>query len=239
MGLRVTSPQTRSRSLNLISTLFNPTTRLDLSLTRRAINHRSNGRILIQLGEELARLLVIPNLGKLEGNGTRPVRRPASLLDCVSNSVEDGVSRLTGWLAVCDGNDQDWLAHLSTPQAAKEDSIDDLLAKFRSHWGESAEFVASKKLLHLLLGLETIDQMVRWGLVHEPDIDSVFVKQGRCERDTLKDQLKILDTLSLLLELHRATVVNVDDYVVQRELDEVISDLLLDAPSLAQAIDLR
>jgi hypothetical protein len=43
----------------------------------------------------------------------------------------------------------------------------------------------------------------------------ILVEEGCSECDSLHDELQVLDALALLLESHRATVVDVDDNVVE------------------------
>jgi hypothetical protein len=55
---------------------------------------------------------------------------------------------------------------------------------------------------------------------------------------SLQNKPKILDTLAILLERHRSTVVNVDDHIVESQPDNIIGDLSLNVPCLTQPIDL-
>lgn len=63
-------------------------------------------------------------------------------------------------------------------------------------------------------------------------------RDQRLSTHPLQDKLKILDTLAVLLERHGATVININDYIVKSEPDNIICNLSLDAPSLTEAIDL-
>lgn len=198
----------------------------------------SDNWIVVEFTEEFASLLVVSDLSKLEGNGSRTVLRVLGLLDGSTDGVEDGSSGLACRLTVGDGNDQNRLAHLSATNSRHENAVDDLLAELSTHRGETAELVASNQLLDLLLSLNVLDHVLGRVVVHESDRDAVVVEESRGGSNTLKDKLKILDTLAVLLELHRATVVNVENNVVQGELDNVVANLLVDAPLLAKAVDL-
>lgn len=198
----------------------------------------TDSRVVVELAKELASLLVIANLGKLECDSSTAVLRALGLLDGEANSVKDSSGGLSCRLTIRDGNNQDGLAHLSATDGGYNDAIDDLLAELSAHGCKSAELVALNELLDLLLVLNVLDHVLRGVVVHEADRDAIIIEEGSGGCDTLEDKLEILDTLAVLLELHGATVVNVENNIVQGQLDNVVADLLVDAPLLAQSVDL-
>lgn len=107
-----------------------------------AVNQLTDLRVIVKLAEELAGFLVVADLSKLEGNSARAVLRTTSLTDGVANGVKDCSGGLTSGLTVGDADDEQRLAHLSATQTAEEDSVNDLLAKFSTHWGEAAELMS-------------------------------------------------------------------------------------------------
>jgi hypothetical protein len=233
----VPSRQTRSRSLDIVS-MWPASDREGRKHTRCAVNQLSDDRIVIKLAKELASLLIVANLGKLESDSSTTVLRVGGLLDSLADSVKDSSGGFSCRLTIRDGNNQDRLAHLSATESGYDDAVDNLLAELGTHRGKTTELVALDELLDLLLRLNVLDHVLRRVVVHETDRDAVVVEESRGGCDTLENQLKILDTLAVLLELHGATVINVEDNIVQGQLDNVVANLLVDAPLLAQSVDL-
>jgi hypothetical protein len=234
----VPSQQTRSRSLDIVSMW--PASDHDGQIhTGSAVNQLSDDGVVIELAKELASLLIVANLGKLESNGSTTVLRVGGLLNSLANSVKDSSGGFSCRLTIRDGDNQDRLAHLSATEGGYDDAVDNLLAKLGTHRGEATKLVALDELLDLLLRLNVLDHVLRRVVVHEADRDAVVIEESSSGCDTLEDKLKILDTLAVLLELHRATVINVEDNIVQGQLDNVVANLLVDAPLLAQSINLR
>jgi hypothetical protein len=99
--------------------------------------------------------------------------------------------------------------------------------------------VALDELLDLLLSLNVLDHVLRRVVIHEANRDAVVIEEGSGGCDTLKNKLKILDTLTVLFELHGATVVDIKNNIVQSQFDNVVADLLVDTPLLAQSVNLR
>jgi hypothetical protein len=60
--------------------------------------------------------------------------------------------------------------------------------------------------------------------VHEANTDSILVKQGGGEGNTLKDHPKILDSRTLFLESHGTAVVNIEDDVVESKLHNIVGN---------------
>jgi hypothetical protein len=206
--------------------------------TGSAVDQLANLRVVVELAQELASLLIVADLSELEGNGAGTVLRVVGLLEGVANSVEDGRGGLASGLSISDGNDEQRLAHLSATQLGYENAINDLLAQFGTHGGKAAELVTADELLDLLLRLNVLDHVLGRGIVHEAEGNAVVVEESGSGSDTLHDELKILDALAILFELHRATVVNVEHDIIQGKLDNVVANLLVDAPLLAQTVNL-
>jgi hypothetical protein len=233
----VPSQQIRSRSLDIIS--VRPAVYPDgQKHTGSAVNQLSDDGIVVKLAKEFASLLIVANLSKLESDGPTTVLRVGGLLNSLANSVKDSSGGFSCRLTIRDGNNQDRLAHLSATERGYDDAVDNLLAELGTHRGKTTELVALDELLDLLLRLNVLDHVLRRVVVHETDRDAVVVEEGSGGCDTLEDKLKILDTLAVLFKLHGATVIDVEDNIVQGQLDNVVANLLVDAPLLAQSVDL-
>lgn len=174
----------------------------------------------------------------MEGDSSLAVWRAANLAVGIANSIKYGISWLSSGLAIGDGDDENGLAHLLAAELVQNDAVNDLLPELSAHGSESTEFVSAKQLLDLLLASDSGCQVVRGVLVHEAEVNSIIVEEGSSKGNPLQNKLQVLDALSLLFKLHGTTVVNVDDNVVERQFDNVIANLLLNAPCLAEAIDL-
>lgn len=156
-----------------------------------------------------------------------------SILHCLDQSVLILASRLT----IGDTNDEKWLLHLSAVQLLDEDWINDLLAQLGSEWSETLVALLREDLLDLLFA-SNVRHALHWQiLVHEAEIDSVIIEQCRGEASSLQNKLQIFDTLAVLLEGHRTRVIDVDYDIVERKSDNIICNLFLNAPCLAEAVN--
>jgi hypothetical protein len=92
----------------------------------RAVDHRPNGRVLVELAKELPCHLVVSNLSELECERTLPVLSARETFECLTDRVENGVLRFTSRLAICHGNHQHWLTKLIGLGLRHDDLIEDL-----------------------------------------------------------------------------------------------------------------
>lgn len=153
----------------------------------------------------------------------------------VSDGGKDGILGLASGLSIGDGDDEDGFLEATAwvLRRVGEDALDDLPVELSAHRGQSREADRLHELLNLLVGLDVVDQMLWRSVVHETDRNAVIVKQRGCECDTLENETQILDSLTVFLKLHGTAVVHVEDDIKQTELDDIISDLLRQAPALA------
>ncbi len=209
-----------------------------LQLTRRAINHASDLRIVVQFGKELRRLLIVADLRELESNCASterlPVKRALLALSVrIADRLLQRIRLLSCWLAVRDTDDENRLAELVAAHLRDNERVEDLLPELRAERRETLVTLGAHDLLNLLIGpdvaeLRRVDLLV----VHEADLDAVLVEERGSEDDSLQNKLKILDALAVLLKGHGAAVVDVDDHIVESESDNIIRDLFLDVPCL-------
>jgi hypothetical protein len=75
--------------------------------------------------------------------------------------------------------------------------------------------------------------------VHEANRDTIGIEKGRGKGNAFQDEPKVLDTASFLLKLHGTAVVNVQHDIIQGQLDNVVGDLLGNAPALDDLVDQR
>jgi len=200
-----------------------------------AIHHASNDRVAVELAQELSGFLVISNLCELEGNGTGT--QVLGGVDSVADGILESTSVLARGLTICNANDQDRLARLA--KLGQDDAVDDLLAQLGAEWRETLVSPVGHDLGDLLLSAN-VSKHVRRGtvVVHEADLDAILVEESCGERDSLHDKLQILDALTLLFESHGATVVNVNDNIVESESDDINRNLSGDVPCSNKLIDL-
>jgi hypothetical protein len=71
--------------------------------------------------------------------------------------------------------------------------------------------------------LERVSTLVEIG-VHEADADTILVEQSGSESNALKNDVKILDSLTTFLECHGTTIIDIDDNVVESQLDDIVGD---------------
>jgi hypothetical protein len=207
-------------------------------LTGRAINHATNLCIVVQLGEELGGLLVIPDLCKLESDSASSKRLAIqsalhALIVSVADRFDQRIGVLAGGLSICDADDEDRLAELVAAHLGNDQRIEDLLPQLRAEGSQTLVTLATHDALDLLIRLD-VAQLLRWDLlvVHEADFDAIIVEQGGSKCDSLQNKLEVLDALTILFERHGTAVVDVDDDVVESEPDNIIRDLFLNAPCL-------
>jgi len=212
-----------------------------------AVDHRANLRILIKLSKKFLRCLVVSNLCELECNTTTSVLWETLLesVECVSDSIENGILWLTSGLAIGDGNDQDWLPELPLTGLGEYYLINDLLSEGSAHGSKTLKLDATHDLLNLCLSGNAVLERSTLRItdageisVHEPKGNSILVEKGSSERDTLQNKAQVLDAAALLFELHRTTVVNVQNNIIQCELDNVVGNLFGYAPALNDLVDL-
>lgn len=198
-----------------------------------AVDHGADLGVAVQLAKELSSLLVVADLRELESNCTRA--EVGSRVDGVADGVLEGAVVLASRLTISDANDQDGLARLA--ELGQNDRINDLLAQFGAERRKTLVFLALQDGLDLLLRANALEHVRRdTVIVHEADVDTILVKQGCGKGHSLHDKLEILDSLAILLKGHRATVINVDDNVVQRKADDIHGDFARDAPGLAELV---
>lgn len=89
------------------------------------------------------------------------------------------------------------------------------------------ELDLANELHDLLLGADVVAAGLR---VEEADSEAVLVKERARAGNLAEDHLEVVNTLAALLEGHRARVVDEDDDVEERNLDEVDSELGRKAP---------
>lgn len=216
-------------------------------LTGSAVHHGADLRVLVELAKELSGHLVVADLGEFECNTAATVLGEALLkgVECVSDCVEDGVLRLTGGLTIGDGNDQDRLPQLTLSSLGEENFINNLLAERGTHGSETLELNTTHNLFDLGLVCAAVLKRptslvadAREISVHEAERNAVLVEQSRSKRDSLQNKAQVLDTATFLFELHRSTVINVQDDIVEGKLDDVVGNFFLHAPSLDYLVDL-
>jgi len=86
-------------------------------------------------------------------------------------------------------------------------------------------------------GLLRVDVVPLQVGVEESDLNSVVVEQGAGESNLAEDHLEIINALAVLLERHTARVVDQDDNVEERNLDEVRSELDRETPSGRELVE--
>jgi hypothetical protein len=134
----------------------------------------------------------------------------------VAHSIGERIGTFARRLAVSDANDKNRLLKLATPHLGDDDTIQDLLSQLGAEGGQASEAFAAHELLDLLIRSDAGDHVVRdLVIVHETDIDAVLIEEGGSKGDPLQDELQVLDALAILLEGHGATVIDVDDDIVQ------------------------
>jgi len=108
----------------------------------RAVNHRPDRRVFVELAEELPRHLVVSNLSKFEGECTLSVLRARDGVKCLTDRIENGILGFTGRLAVCHRNDQHWLAKLVGLNLGHDDIVNNFSLQRGSHWRETGHTLA-------------------------------------------------------------------------------------------------
>jgi len=69
-------------------------------------------------------------------------------------------------------------------------------------------------------------------------LDAVFVKDCGYRCNAGENRSEVADALTAFFELHRAAVVDIDDYIVEGKSAEIVTDFWRDAPTLTQSPDL-
>lgn len=177
MGTAAPFPAVHSQSLQTIS--------YDTSVgeskerrTRCAINHVANYRVCVKLAEELAGLLIVPDLTELKGYSTRTVA--TRLLDGITDGIKDcvGVRLVAGGLSVGDGNDKHRLLHSALACGRQKQTIDDLAPQFAAEWSQTTELDLAHDLVDLCFRGNVV-ALSRWQVrIHETDADAVVVEKS-------------------------------------------------------------
>lgn len=161
-------------------------------------------------------------------DGVATVSRVAQLVVGAEDDVEDLVLVLAGGGSVGDGDDDDGLLELAGAGGVEHEGLDDLVHEVGAERGETRELDLLQELHGLLLVRDVVALHVR---VHEADLDTVVVEERSRVRDTAEDaacqlvtdvdnsQLQVVNALAVLLELHRAGVIDVEDDIEKRKLD--------------------
>lgn len=159
-------------------------------LTRRAVHHRTNLRVLVELAKELLRHLIVTDLGEFESNTTAAVLREPLLqgVESVSDGIEYSVLGLASGLPISDGNDENRLSELVLLGLSDDNLVDDLLAKRSTHGRETLELNATHDRLNLGLGSDAILKRTallvthaREVSVHETERDAVSIEKSSGE----------------------------------------------------------
>ena len=159
-------------------------------LTRRAVHHRTNLRILVELPKELLRHLIVTDLGEFESNTTTAVLREPLLqgVESISDGIEDSVLGLASGLTISDGNDENGFSELVLLSLSDDNLVDDLLAKRSTHGRETLELNTTHNRLNLGFGSDAILERTallvthaREVSVHETERDAVSVEEGSGE----------------------------------------------------------
>lgn len=145
------------------------------------------------------------------------------------DDVEDLVLVLAGRRAISDSDDDDGLLELARAGGVEDEGLDDLVHEVGAEGRQAGELDLLQELHRLLLVRDVVALHVR---VHEAHLDTVVVEQRGGVRDTAQDtacqllhwvpcnsQLEVVNALAVLLELHRARVVDVQNNVEERKLD--------------------
>lgn len=115
-------------------------------------------------------------------------------------------------MAIGDGDDQDWLAEAAVASILQDQWAQDLVLQLAAHGRQTGESSAADHLSHLLLAADVVALV---GGIHEAHLNAVVVEERSGICNTSQDQLEIVNSFTILLKLHAATVVDVKNHIVQ------------------------
>jgi hypothetical protein len=111
----------------------------------------------------------------LEGQGTFAVTRVSrQLIRCILDNPSDIARALTGWLSICDGDDQDWFSESAVARVLEDQWAQNFVLKFSSHGSQAREACAGDHFSDLLLAADAVTLI---GGVHEANLNAVFVEE--------------------------------------------------------------
>ena len=94
--------------------------------------------------------------------------------------------------------------------------------------------------MHLLKDLTCLlfirDSVALDRTVHESDADTVCVEERSSERDSVEDELEVVDSGSAFFETHGTTVVKIEDDIEECKLATVESDLFGKSPLCGESV---
>jgi len=198
------------------------------------IDETTDVRVVIQRSEELLRLLVVTDLRELVGDRIWSVAGLLKLAVGIDDDLNDLVGRLAGGSTISDGNHEQRLLKRVLPGGTEQERLQDLLVESGAERGKTAELDLLDELEGGLLRVNVVPLQVG---VEESDLNSVVVEQGAGESNLAEDHLEIINALAVLLERHTARVVDQDDNVEERNLDEVRSELDRETPSGRELVE--
>jgi len=142
---------------------------------------------------------------------------------------------LAGGLSIRDSDDENRLAKLVRSSWAENERLQDLLVELCAHRREAREPDPADHFVDLLLRPNVVALL---GRIHKPNLHSVIVEKRSSEGDAAEDKFQVSNTLTILLKLHAATVVDVEYDIEEAELDDILTDFAVHTPLLAKYVNL-